>query len=282
LSFKVTAADAKLPAFELELAESPGAGAAMKVKETGAALDIAPSSAFLGTIGAAGWIGIPRRNFPANLNFFPGLNAGALAKPPAPKAVNHTLLKAKLKEATPRLEVRIFVDSIGGTLDVFLNGIPIARYQSGGADRIPHQVGSVSLSSLETGGAQNVVSDLRVAPWSGRLPDATGDRPALALTNGDTVPGSVTSVRDGKLLIDGEAGQMEIPMGRASVIDFGGGSTPGRSAARVHLRDGSTLQLEACHFDGSELTGTSAIFEEVRIPREALRELIPRPPAAGD
>jgi len=147
-------------------------------------------------------------------------------------------------------------------------------------DRVPAKVGRVQIGEYSPTDGWSIFSDFRLAPWSGALPGRAGDRPSVLLDNGDSVPATLTGLGDGKLLMDSEAGPLEVSPKQVLGIDCGGIPKPARPMARVHLRDGSILQMDGCHFDGDELTGHSVSFGVFKIQREAIAELIlhPAPP----
>lgn len=202
---------------------------------------------------------------------------GDRSKPAFPHSM---LLTKKLANLTSRVSCRVFVDSAGGTIDVFLNGAAFPQFRNHGKDRVPAKVGRVEIGEYSPTDLWSIFSDFRIAPWSGVLPGDAGDRPWLMLTNGDSAPATLTGVRDGKLLMDSDAGPLELSMQQVSHIDCGGLPKPAQPKARVHLRDGSILQMDGCHLDGKELTGHSARLGEFKIPRESIAELIlhPSPP----
>jgi hypothetical protein len=247
LSFSVSQANAKLPHFVVAVSGANGQAAeGIRITESGKELEI--------------------------LRY-----GGDRSKPPVPHSMHLTM---KLANLTSRVSCRVFVDSAGGTIDVFLNGVAFPQFRNHGADRVPAKVERVDIGEYSSTDAWSIFSDFRIAPWSGVLPGAAGDRPWVMLANGDSAPATLTGVRDGKLLMDSEAGPLELSMKQISQIDWGGLPEPAQPTARVHLRDGSILQMDGCHFDGEELTGHSVSLGEFKIPRESIAELIvhPAPP----
>jgi hypothetical protein len=247
LSFEVSQANAELPHFVVAIAGSErNRVAGIRITETGPELDV--------------------QGFDGDRLNLPGPRTSSLTE--------------RLANLTSRVSCRLFVDSAGGTIDIYLNGTAFAQFHNGGKDRLPAKVTRVEIGEDAPTNPASIFSDFRLTPWNGERPGNAGDKPFVSLANGDSASATLIGVRDGKLLMDSEAGPVELSVKQVLGINRGGMPDPMQPSARVYLRNGSILQLDACHFDGVELTGQSPRLGEFKIPRESIAELIlhPAPP----
>jgi hypothetical protein len=112
-------------------------------------------------------------------------------------------------------------------------------------------------------------------PNSGELPkDYPGTQ--VTLSNGDIVSGTITGLRERKLLID--AGALERSLDDVQFVDFGGSCTAQRSIARLRLPDGCAIELDRYHYENHELIAHSETLGDLRLPANAMSELLFDPP----
>ena len=194
-------------------------------------------------------------------------------------------LQEKLGDSNARRALRLFVDTKAGTCDVVVNGMHLARLGQDASERLLKSQYSVRIAPYPGQGTSTILSNLWIGPWNGDLPESTpvvGGSTALA--NGDLIAGVPKAMHDGRFTIESELGEIDLPVEKALAVDFGGTIDAQRSPARVRLVDGATLNVDAFHWDGHELVAHSSVLGEVRLPAEAVHELIfdpplPRPPA---
>ena len=199
-------------------------------------------------------------------------------------------LRDKLPDASSRLAVRVFVDRKAGTADFLLNGALVARVGQQAGERLPGIGEVVSLTARpQQEDSPVILSNLWIGPWGGELPrPGEGVPPVTVLANGDSAPSAPATMRDGKLLVESEAGALELPLEKVQVVEFGGVMTPEKPAARIRLADGCAVNVDAFSWDGKNLAAHSAILGDVRFAAGAVGELIfdpapvraPRMPAA--
>jgi len=82
-------------------------------------------------------------------------------------------------------------------------------------------------------------------------------RASNAFANGDVTASAPSALKDGKYLLETEAGPMQVPAASVSAIAFGGEYAPTRPAARLRFVDGSVLHLAAFECRDRELSSRS-------------------------
>ncbi len=183
----------------------------------------------------------------------------------------------QIPEPSSRTNIRLFVDSAAGTVDAYFDGVLITSYGRRG-DKLPGIGADIDIQPYQSQSRLTVFSNLHLLPWSGELPIATQEGPKVILANGDVTRGTITEANDKSLLIESEIGPMKVPAETVQSIEFGGESNHPAVAARIHLTDGSTIQADDFHWDQRTLVAHSANLGDVRLPAEALSELILNPP----
>jgi hypothetical protein len=176
-------------------------------------------------------------------------------------------------EPVPRVSVRLFVDNKLGTVDVFVNGVHRVKSGQNAKERVPGVAGRVHIGGYGHNMVPVVISEVWAGPWNGELPrpDAVA---LVALSNGDVAEAVPTGLRNGKLLVDAGSGEMEVPLDRVDVIGFGGTPEPKAAPGRLRLFTGDAVSVESFKFEAGQLTARSPVFGEIRLPGEALRELV--------
>jgi hypothetical protein len=193
-------------------------------------------------------------------------------------------LQEKLGNNSSHRALRLFVDTKAGTCDFVINGVHIVRL---GHDKIERLLkGQYTVRVVPYPNQVSLLSNIWVGPWNGELPrvetEAAG---ATALANGDVAPGIPKCILDGKLVIDSELGELNLPLDKTLALDFGGAMDPKRTPARLRLEDGTTLNVETFHWDGNELTAHSLTLGDFRLPADIVQEIVydpalPRAPMA--
>ena len=185
-------------------------------------------------------------------------------------------LTDKFAEASTRVNLRIFVNAKLGTVDLFLDGVAVAQVGHLPSERCPGIGDEIELGPYATGGSPTILSNLWIGPWSGELP-SPGDQPQVCLVNGDVTRGTAAEVHDGRLRLESEVGEIEMPLEKIEAIDFGGAFAPQPAVGRVYFQDGSALNVESFRWDASGLAARSATLGDLRLPAAAVRELILSP-----
>lgn len=176
---------------------------------------------------------------------------------------------------TSRVNVRAFVNPKLGTVEIFLDGFSAGTIGGKAAERV---LGIGAVANL-FGYDFAIVSNLWIGPWMGELPkDHAGTE--ITLSNADVISGTITGLRDRKLLVESDAGALELSLDDIPLIDFGGAAAPQRAVARLRLPDGSAINLDRYHFENHELIAHSETLGDLRVPAKAVWELLFEPPLA--
>lgn len=193
-------------------------------------------------------------------------------------------LQEKLGGKNTHRAVRCFVDTKAGTCDVVINGVHIVRIGQDKNERLLK--GQYTIRIVPYPSQASLLSNIWAGPWSGEIPHSDAESAgATALTNGDVAPGLPKCLREGKLAVDSELGELSFPLEKALALDFGGTLETKRAAARLRLDDGTTVNVDRFHWEGAELSAHSPTLGDLRLPTAATREIIydpalTRPPQA--
>jgi hypothetical protein len=182
-------------------------------------------------------------------------------------------LQEKLHDRRSRIEFSAYVDSIQGTADIYLDGIPIALAGHKPVDRLTGLKGPLRIEPADPDNPI-IYSNIRVAPWNGELPKPGTPEPVVNFTNGDVTPGQVRSWHDGKCTIESNLGTIVVTTDAVQEIDFANPPSPEPAAARLRLADGSILHVDRYRCDSRSLTGHSKILGDFQLPVSTIRELI--------
>jgi hypothetical protein len=184
-------------------------------------------------------------------------------------------LQDKLGDANARRALRLFVDTKAGTCDLVINGVHLVRLGQEARERLVKSQYTVRIAPYPGQGTPTILSNLWVGPWNGELPHlADSAEGSTALANGDVAPSVPKVMQDGRFKLESELGDLDLPLEKALVVDFGGAMDTQRAAARVRLADGSTINVDGFQWDGHELTAHSAILGDLRLPVGAVQELV--------
>lgn len=190
-------------------------------------------------------------------------------------------LQDKLGELNSRRALRLFVNTKTGTCDIAVNGVLFAHLGQDAGDRLLKSQYSVRIQPYPiaggpyAGGASCILSNIWIGPWSGELPHAaTTDAATTALVNGDAAAGLPKAMHDGKLTIESDLGELDLPFEKALAIDFGGPLEPRHAAARIRLADGTAINVDQFNWNGMQLVAHSPVLGDLRLPANAASELI--------
>lgn len=195
-------------------------------------------------------------------------------------------LNEKLGNQNQGRDVRLFVDTRQGTCDIVVNDVFITRLGQSEDERLSPGEYSLLVQPYATQGVPSRFSNLWIGPWNGDLPlNAKEGGGSTELANGDVVSGVPKFMQDGKLKIDCELGELELPTGKALQVDFGGAAEKQPAAARFRFGDGTVVNVDSFQWDGQSLKAHSALLADLQLPVDAVSELIfnpalPKPPAA--
>ncbi len=188
-------------------------------------------------------------------------------------------LQDKIGENVRVMSLRAFVNGPAGTIDFFLNGYFIGHTGQSTSDRLVGVGKSVAIDTYTFGrGSPMLLSQVTITPWSGEVPRPGPTAPVTILANGDVAAGAPTSLTDGNWRLESEIGPLDVPVEKVQAVEFGGEMQPATTAGRLRLVDGSALLVDRFQWTGAELSAHHAIFGDLKIPANAVSELIYNPP----
>ncbi len=229
------------------------------------------------TIGLNGFIGTPILQASC---FFGQLHVMAMGGANVRRANSFQIpLADKLRNASSRVNVRVFVDAKAGTADFYLDGVPVAQLGHHNDDRLPKIGARISFQPYPGSNDPMVFSDLWIGPWNGEVPAPGAQKSAVTLNNGDLMEGTVKAIGSDKITVDSEIGAMDLPTERVGLVQFGGAMKVTPADARIRLRNGTAIQVDRFAWDGEELVAHSEALGDIRLPHAEVSELIPAPPA---
>lgn len=188
-------------------------------------------------------------------------------------------LQEKLGVNNVHRAMRLFVDTKAGTCDFVLDGVHVARIGSDKNERL--QKAQYTARIVPYPNQTSILSHLWIGPWNGELPmSETETAGTTALANGDVAPGTPKVLREGKLTIDSELGELNFPLEKTLALDFGGAMEAKRVPTRLRLADGTTINVDTFRWEGAELTAHSSTLGDLRLPADVVHEIIYDPAPA--
>ncbi len=181
----------------------------------------------------------------------------------------------KLKKPSSRISVRIFVDGQQGKLWAFYDGMLLVASEAS-ARLASVQRAVVFLPDFESHSC-NLVSNVRITPWLGQLPDEKEHGIRAELMNGDIAEGKVLGLQDGAVAVETDAGPLRIPIANVRSVVFNDALSPVKAPARLRLYDGSVIHAESFAWDGKGWAFHSPVFGDRRLPAETVEELVLNP-----
>jgi hypothetical protein len=186
-------------------------------------------------------------------------------------------LRGKFAQSSQR-NVRFLVDREKGTLAVMMDGVLLKKLGTRKEDTFVNLGHTISFSSY-SGYSATKLSNFWIGPWNGEMPgSSTADGGAIALANGDVASGKVLGLRDGKMAVETDVGEFELPMERIAGVEFGGSPSPAKAAGRIRLKDGSIFHVDEFKWEADSLSAKSAALGELKFAAVDVSELILAPP----
>jgi len=179
-----------------------------------------------------------------------------------------------------RFELRINKEK--ETAAIYADGSHIKTWRVSGAQ--PEGTGVLFYSQRPDGSLR--ISNLRVSAWDGReeisAPTNAISETLVHLANSDRVGGKVNAIKDGKLAFTGPAGELQIPLQRATQIFFptdtnAPPAAPDARNVRASLVRGDSVTFTLERWEGAEVTGTSANFGKVTLRADSVKNLLFNP-----
>jgi hypothetical protein len=175
----------------------------------------------------------------------------------------------KVPTDTAQRRIRILTDRVSGKMTILADGVVMGEYGPKSSS-VPRNLGR-GLGLLWSA-RPAAFANLWVAPWNGLAPGAP-PQDAVLLANGDELPGKVRGVTADVLKVEGEIGELEIPVNRLSMIEFGGGASEPRAGVRIRLNDRSAFTASAYRVENDAVVCRHEVLGELKFPLRALQEL---------
>jgi hypothetical protein len=219
-----------------------------------------------------------RASLQTNFSYYNLSLSMSRTKPPgrSSSSYKNVSLRSKVPDAGSRLALRLFVDRTAGCAWIYLNGAQVARVGQAANEEMPGIGEVITLDPGQQEDSTSIFSNIWIGPWNGDLPRGEPEG-NVALTNGDAVPGVPSKLQDGKVAIETAIGNFELPLEKVQFIDFGGKLEPEKAVARLRLADGSSFNVDTYRWTAQELTAHSSVIGGVRLPANAVTELVFNP-----
>jgi hypothetical protein len=188
-------------------------------------------------------------------------------------------LSSKLSALTTRRELRMFVDSKLGTVDLLVDGVHFYKLGKQASERVPGIGSRISLSSYSSSGI-SILSNISLRPWNGEVPVPGPLKSSIQLENGDAAGGEIGELKDGKLSVNIGSDAIDVPVDRITCVEFAQAPAPVKSAARLRLADGAIVNVDQFEWRDGALTAKSHSLGDLQMAGKDVAELIlsPAPP----
>ena len=196
----------------------------------------------------------------------------------------------KVSRSSNRHHFQIFADRKTHQLQIFIDGAFIARHQQAEGEVREGVWGRGVALSCMAGQSHTpmLISQLWIAPWNGRTPDALEMAPgesSLALSNGDESAAPIVSATPEAFTLDFVGEPLVIPRSKVLAVNFGTPATTKEEVAaltltsaalqpRLRLVTGGALTVEKLQLENNQLTGTNPNIGPVSLPLSALSEIV--------
>ncbi len=183
---------------------------------------------------------------------------------------------ANIRSAPPRGgALSFFFDLDNGRVAMASGNQIVAEWK----DPNPPQNLGTHIVFLSHQGGMDILK-LQVSEWDGRLPGATAPRPAgdadsITLKNGDNLSGTLVKIAPPSATVRSPFGDLAIPLDNIESVEFKS-VAPEKSgdAARLTLKDGSSVTVAFRKIEKGVLFGDSPSLGSIRIPLESLRQAV--------
>jgi len=188
-------------------------------------------------------------------------------------------LANKLSRSTTRREMRMFLDTKLGTVDLLVDGVHFYNLGKKPGERVPGLGSRISLSSYSSSGIA-VLSNVSLRPWNGEVPVPGELKSSIQLENGDAAAGEIGELKDGKLSVNIGSDPIDVPVGRITCVEFAQPAATAKSAARLRLADGAIIHVDEFEWRDGSLTAKSSSLGDLQLAGKELAELILSPAPA--
>lgn len=187
----------------------------------------------------------------------------------------------KVQTVNASRRIRIFTDRVSGRMTVLVDGVEVAKFgpKTGAA---PRNLGA-GLMLMPQQNQFSSFANLWVAPWNGEIPGTgpagTAATDSVLLANGDETHGTIGTGTPEKVQMESEVGLLDIPVGRLTMLEFGGRAVESPNGVRLRLTDRSVLTVTGYRIEKETLIAQSATVGEIRLPLSAVQEMVFSRPA---
>ena len=108
-------------------------------------------------------------------------------------------------------------------------------------------------------------------------PPSTPPTDTVALTNGDEASGNVVAANSDTVTMKSDVGDLEIPLKRATLIDFAGPAANEGKGIRLRFSGKGSLTVSELHIENDEVVCRSDATGELRFPIAELSEIVYQP-----
>ncbi|HEY2342359.1 MAG TPA: hypothetical protein VGH90_04980, partial [Chthoniobacteraceae bacterium] len=184
----------------------------------------------------------------------------------------------KVDELASVRHFRLFTDRVAGKVAITMDGVNIGVFGPKGGNSAPRNLGSI-ITLAPQPGIPSTFSNFWLGPWNGRLPDPAVSSDAAApdsivLSNGDETHGVIQSVADEIIKLDCDAGPIELPVPRTSVIEIGSAAGSLASAGtRLRFTGLGVITVKSYRVAEGIVTFETDLGTTLKLPLSDLREM---------
>jgi hypothetical protein len=211
-------------------------------------------------------------------------------------------------DSAPSRRFSFFCDRTTGRFHMAVNGRTVGQIVRKNSADSPKPGRGISISP-NVMGARVSLTNVWVGPWSGQLPPAAekvkakedaqdavapgtptaaaaekkepaevseereSPQDAVALANGDETGGTLVKATEDALFLDCAVGELEIPMKRATVVQFAPTSAPELPGVRLRLAGNGAVTAEKFRFENGRAKCRSSRTGEWELPAESISEI---------
>ena len=210
-------------------------------------------------------------------------------------------IEAKADSAEGSARIGIVLDRPEKTFRVLIDGKEIGKMafkENEAAEAL--DVGGISLSAMSTGltnGSPQRITGIWLAPWEGMrkgptapnkneegaAPDAKPEKdavlmPTIHLANGDECAGTIEKFSAGQMMVNSEAGPIELPSGRVAWISFpGSAADEERHFPHLRFHDSGMLSVNDLHIESDRVKCKTMHGQPLDFPLNLVKEIVWRP-----
>ncbi len=188
----------------------------------------------------------------------------------------------KLRNSDRERHFRLFVNRYSGKLTIYIDGALIGHFNAK-MNAPARKLEGHTIQLTPQPGSACTFLNIWIGPWNGQLPGsplASGESrlDSVLLANGDCSSGVVRAIGERAVSLDCELGEVEFPVPRAAVVEFGNAAAlhPLRAATHCRLRFAGLGSLTARKYEirDDSIMLDSELAGSLKLPLTSLRELV--------